>query len=191
MELASLKFLQEQIGYIVSLEPDTIDPNSTLVGDNRKLREIFDKNGRLKPGKEGALVGMLLESEARRLGIDEGKEWDIMMKVMGESRKVARLQALMSGQETFTHVDIALGLVNADGSINKNSDTYKRYMSALDVSLADIFRAAGENEEEEFADAGYEYVNAYGPDPDAMDADYVETIDPDDNYYTDSTDIVT
>jgi hypothetical protein len=191
MELASLKFLQEQIGYIVSLEPETITADATLYGDNRKLREIFDKNGRLKPGKEGALVGMLLESEARRLGIDEEKEWDIMMKVTGESRKVARLQALMSGQETFTHVDITLGLVNADGSINKDSETYKRYMSALDISLADIFRAAGENEEEEFADADHEYVDAYGPDPDAMDADYVETIDPEDNYYTDSTDIVT
>jgi peptidoglycan hydrolase-like protein with peptidoglycan-binding domain len=114
LQKVSMKNLREQIKSIISMRPDEIDSSTLSIADNRQLRQIFDsETGKMVGGQETQLATLLMQGE-------NGK----MLQAVAEFRKVQRLQALLTGRSTATDVDIQLGLVKADGSIDENSATY-------------------------------------------------------------------
>jgi len=120
--------LQKLVRYLVSLKPDTIDPSTLTIADNRKLREIFDENGRLRAGKEYELVVAMLGS---------GSASDVyprLSQAVMEFRKMTRLQALLKGAQP-TEVDKQLGLVKSDGSINESSPTFATLRQAAEQAF--------------------------------------------------------
>jgi hypothetical protein len=113
--------LQKLVRYLVSLEPDTIDPSTLNIADNRELRAIFDKAGHLRPGKEQRLIAWL------------GKDQPLK-ELITEFRKMTRLQALLKGAQP-TEVDKQLGLVKSDGSINESSPTFATLRQAVEQAF--------------------------------------------------------
>jgi len=113
--------LQKLVRYLVSLEPDTIDPSTLNIADNRELRAIFDKAGHLRPGKEQRLIAWL------------GKDQPLK-ELITEFRKMTRLQALLKGAQP-TEVDKQLGLVKSDGSINESSPTFATLRQAAEQAF--------------------------------------------------------
>ncbi|MGB9613045.1 MAG: hypothetical protein ACPL4K_02555, partial [Candidatus Margulisiibacteriota bacterium] len=118
-----VKILQEQIRYLAFLEPDTIDSSTLKIADNRGLRRIFSKDGKIKSGAEKLLASFVF-----------GEEREKLAQLVVELRKIARLQALLAGAKP-TEVDKQLGLVDVQGRINENSPTYAQLMKAAEQTI--------------------------------------------------------
>ncbi|OGB87650.1 hypothetical protein A3H38_04080 [candidate division WOR-1 bacterium RIFCSPLOWO2_02_FULL_46_20] len=129
-----IRCIQNLAGAIAFLEPDTIDPSSLEIADNRQMRGIFDdsEGGILREGNVQSLVSWLLTDQDREI---------ILI-----SRRVSRLSALIEGAEP-TYVDHQLGLVNEDESININSEEYSLYNISLQQSIPDLLLAGSTAED--------------------------------------------